>query len=799
MLDRCTAPAASGYVAAIALLSIASATGCSSPIDIASSSREVLTAPGVPFYPFRCGGSPAFDPLDDQTGARQHRDIVGNPSVAESALYYASDADRLFLRMRLDGDPSQGATELTSFGWGYFFDTVERASAESPEYERLAHANGTGGSDSISLFDNTTIDMEDLASDEAETTHQDYADVVDRWRVDVACDAVSDTCFGGDDDFFLTYALEWSDLERAGPAPDMLPGIVKGRLTLLWAGTTVSNSAIDRDLACHDNQSDADPPISALPQDRQHLTCGNSLLEGDEGCDDGDQTAGDACDDLCLIEDGNPCNADPAGATGDASCASGFCDISGASPGVCSQPLPCGNGALDPGEGCDDGGVGDGDGCNAACLVENDSPCNDDSAGAVGDASCASTICNAAGGAPGVCAPPGCGNDLLESGEGCDDGNDADGDGCTTGCLIEDGNPCNDDPAGDTGSDSCASGFCDTTFGATGVCMPEGDVDGDGVADSSDIDDDNDGILDSEEGSGTTDSDGDGVPDSRDLDSDDDGIPDVVEAGHDSADGDSDGVLDCAAGVGSNGLCDELETAPDSGNPDHDSDGQGPDRPVDSDDDDIADYRDLDSDNDASSDLVEGATGCTDGDNNGVCDGSDSDGDGIVDAIDGSGVFGDDGYSEPPNSDSDSRQDFRDTDSDGDTVPDIEETGNGDLDDDNDGRIDDATDADGDGIIDVIDDSDGDGTADIDDPNPGSHGGLSHDEIDLDGDGVPNYRDPDSNDDGILDGQSVSGGGCQAGSGAGGAGAAAVLLASLWLVLVGRRRYCQAALESLAG
>ena len=49
------------------------------------------------------------------------------------------------------------------------------------------------------------------------------------------------------------------------------------------------------------------------------------------------------------------------------------------------------------------------------------------------------------------------------------------------------------------------------------IC-PEKDTDGDGVPDAVDIDDDNDGILDTVEGDGTIDSDGDGRADSLDID-----------------------------------------------------------------------------------------------------------------------------------------------------------------------------------------------------------------------------------------------------------------------------------------
>ena len=54
------------------------------------------------------------------------------------------------------------------------------------------------------------------------------------------------------------------------------------------------------------------------------------------------------------------------------------------------------------------------------------------------------------------------------------------------------------------------------------------DYDGDGIADKYDIDDDNDGVLDTTEGN--TDTDSDGIPNRLDLDSDGDGCPDIIEA-----------------------------------------------------------------------------------------------------------------------------------------------------------------------------------------------------------------------------------------------------------------------------
>ena len=68
-------------------------------------------------------------------------------------------------------------------------------------------------------------------------------------------------------------------------------------------------------------------------------------------------------------------------------------------------------------------------------------------------------------------------------------------------------------------------------------CLPDNDKDK--IPDIDDLDDDNDGIFDVDEGDGDVDSDG--IPNAFDLDSDGDGCLDVTEAGF--TDGDGDGIL----------------------------------------------------------------------------------------------------------------------------------------------------------------------------------------------------------------------------------------------------------------
>ena len=201
------------------------------------------------------------------------------------------------------------------------------------------------------------------------------------------------------------------------------------------------------------------------------------------------------------------------------------------------------------------------------------------------------------------------------------------------------------------------------------------DTDGDGIFDETDIDDDNDGILDTVEGVGDTD--GDGHINLLDLDSDNDGIPDNVEGQSTTG-----YIAPSNTDSDSNGLDDAYETTPGSGEGVTPQNTDGLDNP---------DYLDLNSDNDGGDDTLE--AGITLANN-------DADGDGLDDSIDTSADYSDpagtidnplSGAVILPDVDADALTggdvDYRDVlnpiDSDGDGV-----LNNEDLDDDNDGITD---------------------------------------------------------------------------------------------------------------
>jgi Bacterial Ig domain/Bacterial Ig-like domain len=134
------------------------------------------------------------------------------------------------------------------------------------------------------------------------------------------------------------------------------------------------------------------------------------------------------------------------------------------------------------------------------------------------------------------------------------------------------------------------------------------DTDNDGVANNIDLDDDNDGILDSVEG--LVDTDGDGVLNIFDLDSDNDGIPDNVEA-QTTAGYIAPTILTPSGkvSVGATGIPTGYNQTAGL-------------TPVNTDGTDTPDYLDLNSDNDAINDINEAGNGSLDTDNDGKTNGT---------------------------------------------------------------------------------------------------------------------------------------------------------------------------------
>jgi len=253
---------------------------------------------------------------------------------------------------------------------------------------------------------------------------------------------------------------------------------------------------------------------------------------------------------------------------------------------------------------------------------------------------------------------------------------------CINGALIG---------LGDTDND----GLTDKEEIGIGTDFTNPDTDSDGILDGIEIgnnpnipvDSDNDGIIDAIE-SNISDTDGDGVVDAQDADADGDGIPDNIERGnaifvsdHDTdnkpdfldLDSDNDGLTDLVEGGGfdlnGDGLLDDLRDTDGDGLADLvDLNNAGTPLPLpDTDSDGNRDYIDLDSDQDGYKDIIEVAG--IDNNNDGLIDNnSDIDADGLADIVDpntgGIALIAVD-------TDFDGLPDFKDTDSDNDLTPDL--------------------------------------------------------------------------------------------------------------------------------
>jgi cysteine-rich repeat protein len=166
------------------------------------------------------------------------------------------------------------------------------------------------------------------------------------------------------------------------------------------------------------------------------VVCGDSVITGDETCDDGNDVGGDGCSSTCQREPAWSCTG---------------------TPSMCT--FQCGNGTIQSaaGETCDDGNTTPGDGCSAVCTREQGWGCT---------------------GTPSMCTFT-CGNGTLQTGSGetCDDGNTASGDGCSPVCLVETGFSCFGTPSvcfPQAPNATCAGAETLTTAGVSGHHLRNG-------------------------------------------------------------------------------------------------------------------------------------------------------------------------------------------------------------------------------------------------------------------------------------------------------------------------------------
>lgn len=195
--------------------------------------------------PLPCGAVVMTDRHRDQSGAQDERDIVGD--LNNPAGYHFSDTSFLYLRMRLDRDPMPNK-KLRPFAWGIGVSVDQDKST----YEVLMMVNGNLSA--VEVYENTATTRPDSPEDPADQPPVASYPIATHGRALVA----PGSSYGGDEDYFLDFAVPWSALAPLGLTP-ITP-------VELWAGTSSSANALNGDLACHDGTAGS-PTLTGINPD----------------------------------------------------------------------------------------------------------------------------------------------------------------------------------------------------------------------------------------------------------------------------------------------------------------------------------------------------------------------------------------------------------------------------------------------------------------------------------------------------------------------------------------------------
>ena len=155
--------------------------------------------------------------------------------------------------------------------------------------------------------------------------------------------------------------------------------------------------------------------------------CGDGQQDAGEECDDGNETDNDFCDNTCML----PVCGDN-DVEGSEECDDGNKVDDDACGNDCLLPV-CGDSAVEGNEECDDGNVDDMDACTNGCL---DAVCGDGVTW-TGQEECDDGNENDDDACGNDCLLPVCGDGEVEGSEQCDDGNNVDLDGCSAECIDE--------------------------------------------------------------------------------------------------------------------------------------------------------------------------------------------------------------------------------------------------------------------------------------------------------------------------------------------------------------------------
>ena len=195
----------------------------------------VTFPPDVDFVPFHCGAAAMTDVQGDDAMFLDDLDIVGDD--AHPAGFHASDADFLYLRIRVDADPAP-AGKLDASAWGYEFDL----DGDPSTYELLIVVDGiTDPNGTVAMYANTQTTVPNSPTDPA------TAPPLETYTFAANARTISapGTAFGTTPDFFIDFAVPWTDL--------IAHGVDHATAVRVWMGSSDAADHLDGDLACFDD------------------------------------------------------------------------------------------------------------------------------------------------------------------------------------------------------------------------------------------------------------------------------------------------------------------------------------------------------------------------------------------------------------------------------------------------------------------------------------------------------------------------------------------------------------------
>ena len=224
----------------------------------AATAHAQVFPPDAAYRTLLCDALPMSDLYNDEAGAIDERDIVGD-GVSPAGMR-ATDATFLYMRMRLDEDPAPGG-QLRPFSWGFEIDLDGVLST----YELLLLVDGTGGGQgNVVVFRNTTTTQPNDPTDPAEMQIMSFPTSSHARSV-----PAGGSSFGGSADFWLEVAVPWSVLEPLGFDRD-------SRI-FVWGASSSTSNSLNGDFACHDGRS-GEPTLDGVASDP---TTGDPSVDSD--------------------------------------------------------------------------------------------------------------------------------------------------------------------------------------------------------------------------------------------------------------------------------------------------------------------------------------------------------------------------------------------------------------------------------------------------------------------------------------------------------------------------------------